>query len=532
MTLAPLPRELRGRYLSNGLWDDTTLGQLLVSGLRRRPQQDVRIWSKRDGRTETFESVELLARGMAGGLAKLGVAKGDRVVLWLPNGLEAVVGFVGLAARGAVIVPVATFYGRRDLVEIVNAADASVVITCGVHGNRDYLTEVLDSRAEMPGLREVVVCGASAGAGVVPFTAVVNADPVPTVEAGSPDDVCLLAFTSGTSGTSKGVVHTHRTLGAEIRHHLATMIPVDAVPQIMASPIAHAAGMTLGLLAPIHRGEPVNLVDTFDVDFILETARDNGLAPGGGASVFLSALIENSLFTDELAHRMGHVILGGSTVPESLVAKAASRGVTILRSYGLTEHPTVSAGRLNDTAEQLRCTDGELLPGVEVQVRDRSGAVLGRGAEGELFTRGPDRCAGYLQRELNSAFDEEGWLATGDIGVVDDDGHLAVTGRAKDLIIRNGVNISPAEVESALMALGVVADVAVIGVPHETTGERAVAVVVARDPALSLGVLTEHLATLGVAKPKWPEDIWVVDDLPRTASGKVRKNELREAWLR
>ena len=521
--------ELREHYLRSGLWDDTTLGELLVSGLHRCPRQGVHIWSKRHPHAETFASVELLARRMAGGLARIGVGKGDRVVLWLPNGLEAAVTFVGLAVLGAVIVPVATFYGRRDLVDIVNAADASVVVTCGEHGSRDHLSEVVDSRAEMPGLRSVVVCGASPQAGVLPFADMVNADPMRTVSAASPDDTCLLAFTSGTSGTSKGVVHTHRTLGAEIRHHLATMIPTGTAPQIMASPIAHAAGMTLGLLAPIHRGEAINLVDTFDVEFILDTARDEGLAPGGGASVFLSGLIDHPAFTDELAHRMGYVILGGSTVPESLVARAADRGVTILRSYGLTEHPTVSAGRMDDTAEQLRHTDGALLPGVEVQVRDRAGAVLA-GEEGEIFTRGPDRCAGYLQPELNSAFDAEGWLATGDIGVVDGDGHLAVTGRAKDLIIRNGVNIAPAEVESALMALDAVADVAVVGVPHDATGERAIAVVVTRDPAVTLAVLTEHLAGLGIAKPKWPEDIRLVEELPRTASGKVRKNELRDAY--
>jgi acyl-CoA synthetase (AMP-forming)/AMP-acid ligase II len=247
----------------------------------------------------------------------------------------------------------------------------------------------------------------------------------------------------------------------------------------------------------------------------------------------LSALIDHPGFTDELAHRMGYVILGGSTVPESLVAKAAQRGITVLRSYGLTEHPTVSANRLGDTPRQLARTDGRLLDGVQVQVRDHRGAVLPTGGDGEIFTRGPDRCAGYLEPALNTVFDAQGWLATGDVGVLDADGHLSVTGRAKDLIIRNGVNVSPAEVESVLMTCAAVAEVAVIGIPDARTGERAVAVVVAPDCRdMSLSTLTEHLAALGLAKPKWPEELKVVDELPRTASGKVRKNELRKAWLR
>jgi acyl-CoA synthetase (AMP-forming)/AMP-acid ligase II len=178
-------------------------------------------------------------------------------------------------------------------------------------------------------------------------------------------------------------------------------------------------------------------------------------------------------------------------------------------------------------------TDGRLLDGVEVQVRDHAGAVLPPGGEGEVFTRGPDRCAGYLQPDLNTAFDAQGWLTTGDVGILDADGHLAVTARAKDLIIRNGVNISPAEVESALMTCAAVAEVAVVGVPDARTGERAVAVVVARDHGhVSLASLTAHLAEMGVAKPKWPEELQVVDELPRTASGKVRKNELKKTWLR
>lgn len=534
--LARIPASLREHYLRTGLWNNRSLGDLLLEGLRRRPGQRVGIWSKRTGRSETFGSLEATARRVAAGLSQRGVVQGDRVVIWLPNGWEAAATFVAVAALGAVVVPVASFYGRKELVEIANATGAVVLVTCERHGCRDYLAEVGDSRAEMPSVATVVVCaGESKGAPRLDLVSFGNllGDPSDAVRGTrSPDDECLLVFTSGTGGTAKGVVHTHRTLGAEVRGHLAAMIPTDATPQIMASPIAHAAGMTLGLLAPIHRGEPIHLVDTFDVEFILDTARAEGLAPGGGASVFLSALIDHPGFTDELAHRMGYVILGGSTVPESLVDKAAQRGITVLRSYGLTEHPTVSANRLGDTPGQLARTDGRLLDGVEVQVRDRGGALLPSGSEGEIFTRGPDRCAGYLQPELNTAFDVQGWLETGDVGVVDADGHLSVTGRAKELIIRNGVKVSPAEVESALMTCAAVAEVAVIGVPDTRTGERTVAVVVARDNQdISLSTLTEHLAAIGLAKPKWPEELRVVDELPRTASGKVRKNEIRKAWL-
>jgi acyl-CoA synthetase (AMP-forming)/AMP-acid ligase II len=300
----------------------------------------------------------------------------------------------------------------------------------------------------------------------------------------------------------------------------------------MASPIAHAAGMTMGLLAPLHRGEPINYVDSFDIDFMLDVCGREGLAPGGGAAVFLSALIDHPGFTDEIAERMGYVVLGGSIVPEALVDKAARRGIAVLRSYGSTEHPTISSSLISDTAEQRRSTDGKLLPGVEVIVKLADGSHAPSGLQGEIYSRGPDRSAGYLdERENVGSFDADGWLATGDIGILHAAGHLAITGRAKDLIIRNGYNISPAEVENALLTCAGVGEVAVVGVPNEKTGERAIAFVTPSGSATpTLADITAHLATLGMAKPKWPEELRLVDNFPRTASGKVQKYLLRNGF--
>ena len=140
--------------------------------------------------------------------------------------------------------------------------------------------------------------------------------------------------------------------------------------------------MTLGLLAPIHRGEPINYVDTFDIDFILDVCAQQGIAPGGGAAVFLSALIDHPGFTDEIAERMGYVILGGSIVPEALVDKARDRGVAVLRSYGSTEHPTISSGQVADGVDALRRTDGRPLPGVDVVIRSPDGSAAPSGVRG------------------------------------------------------------------------------------------------------------------------------------------------------
>jgi acyl-CoA synthetase (AMP-forming)/AMP-acid ligase II len=245
--------------------------------------------------------------------------------------------------------------------------------------------------------------------------------------------------------------------------------------------------------------------------------------------VFLSALIDHPDFTDGIAENMRHVVLGGSIVPEALVRKAARRGVTVLRSYGSTEQPTISCAMPDDGPEKLATTDGRPLPGVEVAIKRPDGSLATSGAEGEIFSRGPDRCAGYLDAgENDGTFDVDGWLATGDLGIIDAAGHLAVTGRAKDLIIRNGIKVSPAEVENALMSCPGIVEVAVVGIPDDRTGERAVAFVQPVATAPTLADLTAHLAAIGLAKPKWPEELRIVDEFPRTASGKVQKFVLRE----
>jgi acyl-CoA synthetase len=526
---APIPDDLRRRYLDEGFWDDSSLGALLTADLRAHPQQTVRVWSKTSPRTLTFGELEALSRRFAAGLRAHGVRSGDRVVYQLPNSVEAAATFLALTVLGAVLVPVAGFYGRNELIDIVNTAQASVLITTARHGNRNYLAELRDSRTAMPGLATVVLCGSAPVSDAVAFDDLVTAQPVTTIADVNPDDPCMFAFTSGTSGRSKAVIHTHRSLGAEVRHHLAAVVPRGATPQIMASPIAHAAGMTMGLLGPLHRGEPINYVDTFDIDFILEVCGRERLAPGGGAAVFLSALIDHAAFTDEIAERMGYVVLGGSIVPQALVDKAGRRGIAVLRSYGSTEHPTISSGLISDSPEQLRSTDGKPLVGVDVVIKRVDGSAAPAGVEGEIHSRGPDRCAGYLDAGENvGSFDANGWLATGDLGILDAAGHLSITGRAKDLIIRNGVNISPAEVENALLTCAGVAEVAVVGIPDEKTGERTIAFVAASGSATpTLADITAHLAALGMAKPKWPEELRLVDTFPRTASGKVQKYLLR-----
>ncbi len=254
------------------------------------------------------------------------------------------------------------------------------------------------------------------------------------------------------------------------------------------------------------------------------------IGAGTGASVFLASLLDHPDFTPEHARRIRRVGLGGAPVPVALAERAAAHGIELVRAYGSTEHPSVSGGSFDDPPEKRHRTDGAPMAGVEIRLLGDDGAPVEPGAPGEIWSRGPDLCAGYTDPALTAdAFDADGWYRSGDMGVVDADGFLTITDRVKDVIIRGGENISAAEVEAAVAALPQVAEVAVVAVPDARLGERACAVVRLAPGAASLALadITAELERLGLARPKWPEELRIVADFPRTPAGKVRKVDLR-----
>jgi acyl-CoA synthetase (AMP-forming)/AMP-acid ligase II len=309
---------------------------------------------------------------------------------------------------------------------------------------------------------------------------------------------------------------------------------IKGSPKLMGSPVTHATGMLGAVLGPLVTGEAIHLIDRWDPTHVLEVMRKAGVGSGSGASVFLASLLDHPDFTTEDAALIRQVGLGGAPVPVALGQRAEAQGISIIRSYGSTEHPSTTGCHFEDSADRRHRTDGRALEGVELSLVDEDGAEVPPGRPGEILSRGPDLCLGYTDPALTAAaFDDDGWYHTGDIGVLDDGGFLTITDRVKDIIIRGGENVSAAEVEGALQALPGVAEIAVVAAPDERLGEHACAVVRMRPGAapVTLADVTAHLSSVGLARQKWPEELRIVDDFPRTAAGKVRKVDLR-AWLR
>jgi acyl-CoA synthetase (AMP-forming)/AMP-acid ligase II len=526
--LRPHDPESAARYRASGLWTDETVGMFVADRLARDAATTVTVFHHTDTGSRNQPDVLDAARRIAGGLCARGVKAGDVVAFQLPNSVEAAATFYGLALLGAVAVPIVPFYGRNELQSILGESNAKVLIAGAAFGDARPRPNFDDVRAAATRV-ELLVSGDGA-AGTARWSDLLQADPIAAPAACDPARPALLAYTSGTTKpVPKGVIHTHQTLMAEVRQ-LAAVQP-DEPQQIIGAPVGHAIGMLGALLVPIALGRSVYLADGWNPRRILREMLDRGIPAGTGSPYFLTSLLDHADFTPEHLALIKYVGLGGAPVPAEVVDRCAALGISLARLYGLTEHPSVAGASHDEPAHRRTVTDGRLLEGVEVRVVDDDGNDVPPGTRGELLTRGPDRCAGFVDPALSAEhLDAAGWLHTGDVGVLTDDGWLSIVDRKKDLIIKGGENISPGEIEGHLSRHGDFLEVAVVGTPDLAVGERVCAYVrlaPGRDVP-ELAALHKYLRTSGLAPQKWPDEVVAVEDFPRTPSGKVKKVALRE----
>ena len=517
----PVAPALVERYRAEGWWDDAALGDTVARGLGRMGAATFTVRSSVRPWRGTFAQVDRAARALAAALHDDGVGPGDVVVLQLPNWVEAGIAFWAAAYLGAVVVPVVHFYGPREVAFILRTVRPSVVVTADRFGHSDYLSIYGELLAALPEARWLVAGEASATRprGAADLGSLLDGEPLTGPLPVDPDLPAIIAFTSGTTSDPKGVLHSHRTIGSEMRQ-LDHLFPRGGPEQITGAPVGHFIGMLNAFLVPLLRRRAVHLVDVWDPKLVLQTMRDEGLGMGGGSTFFLTSLLDHPDCSPDHLALMPFAGLGGSPVPAAVTRRATDLGIDVFRSYGSTEHPSITGSLLSDPREKRLTTDGRALPGVELRLDP----------EGQILSRGPDCCVGYIDQGLTDAvFDADGWYHTGDVGVLDDDGYLTITDRISDIIIRGGENISAAEIEEVLAGMAGVLEVCVVAEPDARFGERAAAVLRAPAGAAAptLEGLRAHLGAAGLARQKWPEAVYAVDELPRTASGKVQKVVLR-----
>lgn len=516
----------RGRTLASSAW------------AKAERQPDAVAFHFEDGSCATYGEIGAEAKALCSGLQQLGLGIGDTLSFQLPNWREAIVVNIAAAALGLVANPLTPIYRGAELRHILRDARSKLIFIPDRYRSIDYAQMLQSLRSDLPDLLHLSVVrgngggvGANAGYGALLEMGRRKSPVFPDVE---PDWVKLVLYTSGTTGRAKGVLHTHVTMEASTLSGIEAWKLGRGDVMLMPSPVTHITGYGFGLELPFLTDVAVALVDRWDAAQVVPFIDKVGATACIGATPFLKELIDEAERQNNRLASMKLFACGGASVSPDLILRA-SRSTERLRAcrvYGATEVPLVTKGFTGDNELGLASeTDGRVV-GYEVKVVDAAGRALPTDREGEILVRGASMMIGYTDaEETEKAFDDEGYFRSGDIGVLTEQNAVVVTARLKDLIIRGGENLSPKEIEDALAKHPAIAEAAVVAMPHPRLGEGVCAFVSVRwgAEAPSLMDLADFLEREGLARQKFPERLEYIEDFPRTPSGKIRKDILRDA---
>lgn len=535
------PEDIRA-YRDAGLWSDETLFDLLARQADARPDK---VFATDGQRSLSYRELHDSALRLAAGLDARGWRTGDTVAVQLPNWVEFIEVVAALSRLGIITVPIMPIYRRDEVGYVVGHAEARAVITPASFKGFDYLDMHRDVRTEHPGLEILVVRPDAAalvavdekGSGVgtldaartrtVPAASDLPAQP-------SPDDPFVIVYTSGTTSRPKGCVHTFNTYCSGARSLTPAFGYTDSDVQFGPSPITHTTGLVTSVLLPLLNGAATHLMAEWEPVRGAGEIAEYGCTQAVTATTFLQMLLEAYDPQRDDLSSLRRWVCAGSPIPRAVVERAHDTlpHLKVLSLYGRSENLMTTTCTVTDDATRALNSDGSALPGHEVAIVDDQGLEVPRGSEGDIAYRGPSHMIGYLgdPEETDALFTPDGLSRSGDLGVMDADGFVRVTGRLKDIIIRGGMNISARELEEHLVSHPALSDSAVVGYPDDRLGERVAAFVVTREghPDPSVEELRAYLTGHGVAIQKTPERVIGVANLPMTATGKVQKHVLRQ----
>jgi acyl-CoA synthetase (AMP-forming)/AMP-acid ligase II len=513
-----------------GWWTRDTLGAALERAARETPDRVVLV----DGSTlidcrALYREARALADAM---LARL--APGSVISFMLPNWCEAAQIYFAASLAGMVVHPILPSLRESDLAFMLPDVTARMIFIPAEFRGRDFRTMLADVCARIDDPPEVVVLRGDAGGHTAYDELLADArdggSPAGAVE---PDAVAMILHTSGTTGAPKGVMHSQNSIHALVRqlgeHWLIEPGDVFLVP----SPISHIGGSIYAFEIPILCGTSAVLMERWDPDAAVALIGRYRCTHTAGATPFLDGLLSAAIRAGDRLSSLKLFICGGAAVPPGLIQSAAAHfeRAIVTRVYGSTEVPVITVGTI-DAADLTHAslTDGR--PGV-ADVKLANHVATTDPGEGEIYARGPQMLVGYLHAEDEAGlFDRDGYYRTGDLGRWVDEVFLVISGRAKDIIIRNGENISPKEIEDALARHPDIVEVAIVGLPDARTGERACVVATSSPGATPrLDRLVSFLKGRGFASFKLPEQLEVWDALPKNATGKILKHEIRAALI-
>ena len=540
MTTQQTADEVHGETMARASYASGTsltalLGETIGENLRRCAAR----WSDHEALVDlgegvrySYEALDVAVDDVARSLLAAGMAKGDRVAVWSPNRWEWVLVQFATARIGVILVNVNPAYRTHELQYAINQSGSRMLFAVPTFKTSDYRAMVDSVRAELPALERVVYFGTP------DWDAFTGARSDATALARREaqlafDDAINIQYTSGTTGSPKGATLTHHNIvnnaffvgeGCRLTDQDRVCIPV---------PFYHCFGMVMGNLACVTHGSTMVIpAPSFDPAATLRAVASERCTSLLGVPTMFIAELALADFADYDLSSLRTGIMAGSPCPTEVMRRCINdmhmSEVTIC--YGMTETSPVSTQTaFDDPVVKRVSTVGRVMPHVEVKIVDPDGLVVPRGVKGEFCTRGYSVMLGYWDNpeKTAEAIDEAGWMRTGDLATMDEDGYLDISGRIKDLIIRGGENVYPREVEEFLYTHPDIIDVQVIGVPDDHYGEEVAAWVIAREGAeMNAEVLREFCAEK-IARQKIPKYVVVVQEFPMTVTGKVRKIEMR-----
>jgi len=489
------------------------------------------------GRTESvsYSQLRRYARRIAIGLADLGVEKGEVVSFQMPNWWEFAALHLACLHIGAITNPVMPIFRQRELSFMLDYAETKVFIAPKIFRNFDHQAMIEELRPNLPQLEHIFILG---GEGDASFEAQfidrrweeeVDGDALFAERRPEPNDIIELLYTSGTSGVPKGVLHTSNTLLSTVEAGRDRLGLTSDDVVFMPSPMAHQTGFLYGMVMAFTLGTKLVLQDIWSAEVAARRINDERVTYTMASTPFLADLANSPVLDvcDVSSFRM--FCSAGAPIPRILVETATRRlGAQILSGWGMTENGLVTTTRPGDPDEKIFNTDGAAVENMAVRIVDDEGNPVPPDTEGRLQAQSVGMFVGYLKRpDAYESYD--GWFETGDLARIDADGYIRIVGRAKDIVIRGGENIPVVEVEDQLYRHPSVEAVAIVAMPDERLGERSCAFVQTKPGAnFTFDAMIEHLLASGMSKTYLPEKLELVDEFPRTASGKIQKFELRE----
>ena len=532
---------------------EITLGQMLDEAIMQHPDNEAVVYVDRNYRM-TYREFGELVDNLAKGLMAMGVQKGEKVAIWATNVPYWVAFQFATAKIGAVLLTVNTFYKKAELEYLLKQSECENLLLIDSFRDTDYVQTVYDLVPELrtqergylrsdtfPDLKRVFFLGQEKHRGMYSMPELLALSRVTSEEdyrarqaSLDPHDVVNMQYTSGTTGFPKGVMLTHYNIGNNgfwigenqcFTHEDRICLPV---------PLFHCFGCVLGVLAAVSHAATLVILEGFSPLLVLASVEEEKCTALYGVPTMFIAVLEHRSFPRYDLSSLRTGIMAGSPCPVPVMEKVIDvmnmKDITIC--YGLTEaSPVMTQTRVNDSLEQRTQTVGRAMPEIEVRVVDpETGEAVPAGVQGEVCCRGYNVMEGYYNNPdaTAQAIDPDGWLHSGDLGTMDEEGYLAITGRLKDMIIRGGENVYPREIEEFLYRMEGIKDVQVVGVPSRKYGEEVGAFVIPKE-GFDFGAEDIRDFCRGkIARYKIPKYIKFLDEYPMTASGKIQKFKLRE----